>query len=84
VDTGLLRELRAHERQAAQELGQWMEKSDTSLKWSGALEDLSPAQLAKVMDQMAQIAFGGDSKLIEAAKREAKAEVLSVLARPLQ
>lgn len=28
VDTGLLRELREHERQAAQELGQWTEKND--------------------------------------------------------
>lgn len=28
VDTGLLRELRAHEQQAAQELGQWIEKKD--------------------------------------------------------
>jgi len=28
VDTGLLKELREHEKQAAQELGQWMEKVD--------------------------------------------------------
>lgn len=28
VDTGLLRELREHEKQAAQELGQWSEKSE--------------------------------------------------------
>lgn len=28
VDTGLLKELREHEKQAAQELGQWTEKSD--------------------------------------------------------
>lgn len=28
VDTGLLRELRAHEEQAAKELGQWTEKKD--------------------------------------------------------
>lgn len=28
VDTGLLRELREHEKQAAQELGQWTEKHD--------------------------------------------------------
>jgi hypothetical protein len=28
VDTGLLRELREHEKQAAQELGQWTEKRD--------------------------------------------------------
>lgn len=30
VDTGLLRELRAHEQQAAQELGQWAEKHEHS------------------------------------------------------
>jgi len=28
VDTGLLAELRAHEKQAAQELGQWVEKGE--------------------------------------------------------
>jgi hypothetical protein len=30
VDTGLLRELREHEKQAAQELGQWTEKKELS------------------------------------------------------
>lgn len=30
VDTGLLQELRQHEKQAAQELGQWAEKHDVS------------------------------------------------------
>lgn len=30
VDTGLLKELREHEKQAAQELGQWIEKQDTT------------------------------------------------------
>jgi hypothetical protein len=30
VDTGLLRELRAHEQQAAQELGQWLERKEVS------------------------------------------------------
>lgn len=30
VDTGLLKELRAHEQQAAQELGQWTESKDVS------------------------------------------------------
>lgn len=29
VDTGLLKELREHERQAAQELGQWLDKTET-------------------------------------------------------
>jgi hypothetical protein len=32
VDTGLLKELREHERQAAQELGQWVEKKDLTYK----------------------------------------------------
>lgn len=30
VDTGLLRELREHEKQAAQELGQWTDKADVT------------------------------------------------------
>lgn len=30
VDTGLLKELREHEKQAAQELGQWTEKTDVT------------------------------------------------------
>jgi hypothetical protein len=71
VDTGLLRELRAHERQAAQELGQWMEKSDTSLNWSGDLADLTPEQLTKLSEQARAKAFpDGDPAAIEAAKRE--------------
>lgn len=32
VDTGLLSELREHERQAAQELGQWLNKTDVTTK----------------------------------------------------
>jgi AcrR family transcriptional regulator len=35
VDTGLLRELREHEKQAAQELGQWTEKSQSSVELQG-------------------------------------------------
>lgn len=31
VDTGLLRELREHEKQAAQELGQWADKTEASV-----------------------------------------------------
>ena len=31
IDTGLLKEFRAHEQQAAQELGEWVEKKDTTL-----------------------------------------------------
>ena len=36
VDTGLLRELRAHEEQAAKELGQWIEKREDKLDATGA------------------------------------------------
>lgn len=32
VDTGLLAELRAHEKQAAEELGQWITKGDVTSK----------------------------------------------------
>jgi AcrR family transcriptional regulator len=35
VDTGLLNELRQHEKQAAQELGQWTEKSQSSVELQG-------------------------------------------------
>ena len=38
VDTGLLKELREHEKQAAQELGQWTEKRELTGKDGGPLE----------------------------------------------
>jgi hypothetical protein len=44
VDTGLLAELRNHEKQAAQELGQWTEKKEIS----GNLADLSDEQLERI------------------------------------
>lgn len=37
VDTGLLKELRAHEEQAAKELGQWLDKHEHSGKDGAAL-----------------------------------------------
>lgn len=37
VDTGLLRELREHEKQIAQELGEWTEKSELSGPNGGAI-----------------------------------------------
>lgn len=45
VDTGLLAELRLHEKQAAQELGEWQSERDpgapaTAEKFSGTLEEL--------------------------------------------
>ena len=36
VDTGLLKELREHEKQAAQEIGQWLDKSEIAVAGSGA------------------------------------------------
>ncbi|HWQ32557.1 MAG TPA: hypothetical protein VNQ79_06720 [Blastocatellia bacterium] len=36
-DAALVRELREHEKQAAQELGQWVEKQETSISGSGPL-----------------------------------------------
>jgi hypothetical protein len=38
VDTGLLRELREHEKQAAQELGQWTEKRELTGQNGGAID----------------------------------------------
>lgn len=45
VDTGILAELRLHEKQAAQELGQWSEDAalagvDAGRKFSGTMEEL--------------------------------------------
>jgi hypothetical protein len=37
VDTGLLREIRATEEQAAKELGQWVEKSEAAVGLTGAV-----------------------------------------------
>jgi hypothetical protein len=39
VDTGLLREILAHEKQAAQELGQWMEKTEAKVS-VGAIQPI--------------------------------------------
>lgn len=47
VDTGLLREMRAHEQQAAQELGQWAEKREISGKDGGPIQ--STAQVVFVL-----------------------------------
>jgi hypothetical protein len=38
VDTGLLAELRAHEKQAAEELGQWIQKVDAVTKVEGSVK----------------------------------------------
>lgn len=60
ADTALLRELRAHEEQAAKELGQWVEKKDVS----GKLEivDAKQALISKLDSVSQRIATGeGDS-----------------------
>ncbi len=41
VDTGLLAELRAHERQAAEELGQWKERAEVDVNDRRAAESLA-------------------------------------------
>lgn len=55
VDTGLLRELREHEKQAAQEIGQWVEKiAPTSPDGTEPFEPITEAEraerLARVLD----------------------------------
>lgn len=54
VDTGTLKELRGHEQQAAQELGQWTEKTDSTVRFPAlkdATEDEIRAMLADLGDQ---------------------------------
>lgn len=53
VDTGLLRELREHEKQAAQELGQWREKRELSGP------DGTPINLS-ISEALEQVYGGGD------------------------
>lgn len=47
VDTGLLREMREHEKQAAQELGEWVERREDLTKYLD-LTKLSDAQLERI------------------------------------
>lgn len=51
VDTGLLRELRAHEQHAAQELGQWTEKSDSTVRFP-PLRDASEDELKRILSDL--------------------------------
>lgn len=48
VDTGLLKELREHEKQAAQELGQWSEKTELSGPGGGPI----PVEIEATIDQV--------------------------------
>lgn len=70
VDTGLLRELRAHEQQTAQELGQWAEKRELTganggpLAFQPDLSKLSDEELERLEHLMAKTAVadsGGES-----------------------
>lgn len=45
VDTGLLSELREHEKQAAQELGQWINKSNVEQTTKSYDSENTPEQL---------------------------------------
>ena len=47
VDDGLLREMREHERQAAQELGQWLERSEVRM------DDRAGERLAQKLEELA-------------------------------
>ncbi len=65
VDTGLLRELRAHEEQAAKELGQWTEKRELTGKDGGAIvvrsePDLSALTVEELreLERLTQRALG--------------------------
>ncbi len=49
VDTGLLRELREHEKQAAQELGQWVEKKDVEANFRASDADRDRSEFSSVL-----------------------------------
>jgi hypothetical protein len=53
VDTGLLREMRAHEEQAARELGQWVERQTQDLTTGG-----QPVQLVPWAPKVAEVKSG--------------------------
>lgn len=46
VDTGILKELREHERQAAQELGQWLQKTETTHTGAVVIRTITAVQPA--------------------------------------
>ena len=71
ADTALLREMRETEKQAAIEVGQWSEKSETTWTFDGDITKLSPAAQAKMIEQLERVAFAGDQRRLEAARAEA-------------
>ena len=70
-DAQIVREFRATLQQAAQELGQWSDKSETTWTFDGDFGKLSPAAQAKMIEQLERVAFGGDQMRLETARAEA-------------
>jgi isopentenyldiphosphate isomerase len=67
LDAALLKELRAHEQQAAQELGQWQEKSQVTQLWDGSLSSLTPEQRDRILKDLAEAEFPGDPDAVAKA-----------------
>lgn len=73
IDTGLLAELRAHEQQAAKELGQWTERKQLSVR------ELSNAQLLALLEDGdpepdAEDEAGGGSETAGSAGQDGEAD----------
>lgn len=51
VDTGLLRELRAHEEQAAKELGQWVDKGELAVDDRDLSDEDRVARITAILDR---------------------------------
>ncbi len=76
VDTATTSEFRATLEQVAKEVGQWAEKRDLNVAWSGDMEMLTPAQRDKLMEQLAIAAFPGDPAALDKARQAAESEVV--------
>lgn len=68
VDEGLLRELREHERQAAQELGQWLERAEVRM------DDRAGERLAQKLDELAARLGGVASEAAAGAEENVSGE----------
>jgi len=76
IDVAMLREMRGIEQQAAQEMGQWQERSQVAQVWDGRLESLTPQQRDQVLKDLAEAEFPGDPDAV--AKALAVVKDLSV------
>jgi hypothetical protein len=76
VDVALTGEFRATLEQAAKEAGQWLEKSEATWRFDGNISKLPPEAQARMIEQLETVAFGGDQRLIEQAKRDAVTEAV--------